>query len=65
MRLSKIASTSSRDTDSPGLISPAASSTFFCLYSCAFTSCRSRRPTAAVATSKAQTTLTAVANSTV
>jgi hypothetical protein len=44
-----------------GLPRPAASSTFFCRNASAFSSCRERSPTAATATTSAQTTHTAAA----
>jgi hypothetical protein len=60
-----MASTCAVLTLAPGSISPAASSTFFSLYSSALAVCPGWVSTAAVAIKAAHTTHTTVANSTV
>jgi len=65
MSRSKKRSTSRRSTRAPGSTRPAATSTFFSMYSRAFAFWRGCSVTAATDTSAAQTTQTAVANSTV
>ena len=65
MRSSKMRLTSAAVTSTPGSSRPAASSTFFSMYSRALAAWRGCSVTAATDTSSAHTTHTAVANSSV